>query len=113
MQGAIQPLGLLALDVLLNDIMSRRLFTPVPDGDSGAPHDLPRVALRIELAEASPLPQFVVVVHFDEGNAVLLTQGLDELLVSCLVAVFCQHAEMSLAFVQSLQRDISTHEFSI
>ena len=110
MQGAIQPLGLLALDVLLNDIMCRRLFSPVPDGDSRAPHDLPRVALRIELAEASPLAEFMIVIHFDEWDAVLLAEGLDELLICCFVAVFCQHAEMSLAFVQSLQRDISIYE---
>ena len=82
--------------------MSRRLLAPVPDGNGRAPHDFPRVTLRIELAEAGPLSKFMIVIHFDEWDAMFLTQGLDELLVCCFIAVFCQYAQMSLAFIKSL-----------
>lgn len=103
MQGANQrDLGLLALDILSNDVMSRGLLAPVPNGNGRATHDLPRVTLRVEFAEAGPFAELVVVVHFDEWDTVLLAEGLDELLVCGFVAVFCQNAQMSLAFVESL-----------
>ena len=52
LQGANQRhLGLLTLDILGDDVMSRGLLAPVPNSDGRAPHDLPRVTLRVELAE--------------------------------------------------------------
>ena len=79
----------MALDVLGNNIMCWGLLSPVPNGDSGAPHDLPRIALRIKLAKTGPFTKFVIVVHLDERDAMLLTESLDEFLVCGLVAVFC------------------------
>ena len=106
LQGANQRhLGLLTLDILGDDVMSRGLLAPVPNSDGRAPHDLPRVTLRVELAEAGPFAELVVVIHFDEWDAVLLAEGLDELLVCRFVAVFGQHAQMSLAFVKSLKTE--------
>jgi hypothetical protein len=96
-------LGLLALNVFLEDVVGGRLLSPVPDGDGRAPHDLPCVALCVQLAETGPFSQLVVVVDLDESDAVLLAERLHQTLVSGLVAVLGKHAQMGLALVEGLK----------
>ncbi len=95
-------LRLLGLDVLLDDVVGRRLLAPVTDDDAGAADDLSRLALGVQLAQAAPFAQLVVGVHLDQRNLMLLAESLDQLLVQGLVAVFGEDAQVSLTLVQGL-----------
>ena len=69
---------LLLLEVLHKNIMSLRLLTPIPHHHTRTSHNLSGVAFLVDLAQACPLTELLVVVHLDEVDAVFRTQGFDQ-----------------------------------
>jgi hypothetical protein len=59
---------MLGLDVVLDDVVSRALLSPVAHDDRWAANDLPGLALGIQLAKAGPLTQLLVGVYLDDGD---------------------------------------------
>jgi len=78
------------------------LLTPVADDNARAVDDLPSVTFTVEHAETSPFTEFLAVGDLNEGDFVLGTQGLDELLVCIFVAVFVENAHVGLTTVEGL-----------
>lgn len=84
--------GILRLDVLEDLVLGGRVSPVVLDDDAGAPDDLPGLAVLVDLAEASPLAELLVVVHPEQRDVVLRAQRHHQLLVHRLVALVRQHA---------------------
>jgi hypothetical protein len=59
---------MLGLDVVLDDVVSRALLSPVANDDGWAANDLPGFALGVQLAKAGPLTQLLVGVYLDDGD---------------------------------------------
>lgn len=74
----------------------------VLDDDTRAPDDLARVALLVDLAQASPGAKYLCISNLDQVDFVLGTEGLDELDVLGLGACLDEYTEVSLALVQGL-----------
>lgn len=81
--------------VLFQVVEAGSLFNPVLDNNARAADHLAGLALLVDLAHAGPFAQQFVVVHLDQVDAVLGTEGLNQLDVRCLVAVGGEHAEKS------------------
>jgi len=75
------------------------LLAVVSHNGAAAPHDLAGGALLVDLAQAAPLPELLVLGHGDERHVVLGAEGLDELLVVGLGAVTGEDAELRLALL--------------
>ena len=71
---------------------------------NGAQSALARLALGVDLAQAGPLAQRLLLGHRDQVDALLRAQRLDQLLVVGLVAVVRQDGELRLAALRPLQR---------
>ena len=65
---AVSSLLVLGLDVVLDDVVSRALLAPIAHNDGWTTNDLAGLALRVQLAETSPLSQLLVGVNLDDGN---------------------------------------------
>ena len=78
------------------------VLTIIFDDDTGATHDLSRIALSVDLAQSRPSAQNLGVTDFDEVDLVLATKGRDQLDVLGLRACLHENAEMGLALVQRL-----------
>lgn len=79
------------------------------DNYTGAADYLPRLASVVNLAQTCPLAKFFVVVHSDQWDLVLITQGLDKLLVHGLIAVLRKNTKQGLppikhTFYHSIQQ---------
>lgn len=83
-------------------MQSLALDTIVLDDDTRAPDDLARVAFLVDLAQASPGTEHLSISNLDQVDFVLGTKRLDELDVLGFGAGLDEHAEVSLALVQSL-----------
>ena len=59
---------MLRLDVVLDDVVSRALLSPIADDDRRASDDLSGLALGVELAKAGPLAQLLVGVDLDDRD---------------------------------------------
>lgn len=79
--------------VLFQVVQTGRLFDPVLDNNARAADNLAGLAFLVNLAHTSPFAEQFVVVHFDQVDAVLGTEGLNELDVSRFVTVGCEDAE--------------------
>jgi hypothetical protein len=67
------------------------------DGDGRGSDDLAGLALLVDFAQTSPFAELLVVIDLQEVDAVLSTEGLDELDVLGLLAVGGENAEERLA----------------
>ena len=70
--------------------------------DTGAPHNLSRVAFAIDFTETGPSSQNLGVADFDQVNLVLGTESLDELNVFGLCAGLDENTQVCLTLVKSL-----------
>jgi hypothetical protein len=70
--------------------------------DTGATHDLSRIALSVDLAQSRPGAEDFGVADFDEVDLVLATESRDQLDVFGLRTCLHEHAKMRLTLVQSL-----------
>jgi hypothetical protein len=84
------------LQVVLQDGQTFSLLAIVGHHSAAAAHHLAGGALRVQLAQARPLAELLVLRHGDEVDVVLAAQRLDELLVVRLVAVLSKDAQLSL-----------------
>ena len=78
------------------------LNTVILDNNARAANDLARVALAVDLAEASPRAENLGVSNLDEVDFVLGTESLNKLKVLSLCAAFDEDAKMGLALVKGL-----------
>jgi hypothetical protein len=69
--------------------------------DAGAPNDLARVALTVNLTEASPGTENFGITDTNKWNAVRAAKCLDEFYVLRLSASLDKNAEMGFALVES------------
>lgn len=90
------------LEVVEEDVEALRLDTVLLDDDARAADDLARVALAVDLAEASPGAENLGVADLDEVNLVLGAQRLDELDVLSLRAGLDEDAEVGLTLIEGL-----------
>ena len=67
--------ALLLLEVVEDDSGSLSLDAPVLNDDARAANHLASLALFVNLAEASPLAEFLVVIHLHQGDIVLLAES--------------------------------------
>ena len=58
--------------------MSLRLLTPIPHHHARTSHNLSCIALLVDLAQACPLSELLVVVNLDEVDAVFRAQSFDK-----------------------------------
>jgi len=86
---------LVGLDVLLHYVKALRFLTVVLDNDTGAAHNLPCLALRVNLAKPSPLAKSFGARHGNQMNIVLRAQCLHQFDIIRLVTVLSKHAELS------------------
>jgi len=66
------------------------------DDNAGTTNDLSSLSVLVNLAESSPFPEFLIVVHLQQWDPVLSTEGDHELLVHHFVTVISQHAHHCL-----------------
>jgi hypothetical protein len=78
-QAGLNIILMLGLDVVLDDVMSRALLSPVANDDGWAADDLPGLALGIQLAKAGPLAQLLVGVYLDDGDLKTTKKKLDSM----------------------------------
>jgi hypothetical protein len=71
--------------------------------DARAPNDFTRVALPIDLAQASPSTEDFSISDFDEVDFVLGAESFDELNVLSFRACFDEDAKVGLAFVKGFR----------
>ena len=57
----------------------------------------PWLSLSINLTEAYPFPEFLVVINLNQVDLMLSTKGLHQLDIHRLITVGCKHTEMGLA----------------
>ena len=79
------------------------LSTVILDDDARAANNLARVALPVDLAQASPGAENLCVTDLDQVDFVLRAQGLDELDVLGLSARLDEHTQVRLALVKRLR----------
>ena len=72
------------------------------DGNGRAADNLAGRSLLVDLAEAGPLAELLVVVNLEQVDAVLGAESLDELGVVLLVAVAGKDNKVGLALVNGL-----------
>ena len=87
---------LLLLEVVKDHSLGFRVNTPVLHNNTRAANNLPGLSLLVNLAESSPFTQFLVVVHFHQGDVVLIAERLDQLFVQGFTAVVRQDTQQSL-----------------
>ena len=102
-----------ALQVLLQHGKPLGLLTIVGHHGARAPHDLPGLALLVDLAEPGPLTQLLVLRHGDQVDALLGTERLDQLLVVRLVAVVREHTQLRLPTLNRTRRLVKSTRQSI
>merc|ERR1719401_3401860 len=90
-------------EVVHHVVVSLALLTEVSDGDTTGADHLARQAILVDLAQARPLPQRLVVGHVDEGHVLLQAQALNQLLVCRLVARLREEDDLGLAGVDVLR----------
>mmetsp|Transcript_10707 Transcript_10707/g.35475 ORF Transcript_10707/g.35475 Transcript_10707/m.35475 type:complete len:249 (-) Transcript_10707:63-809(-) len=93
---------LLRLEVVLQDGEGLRLLAPLAHDDARAADDLAGGTLLVELGEADPLAELLLVRHLHQVDPVLRAQRLDELGVLGLRAVGREDAQLRLALVERL-----------
>ena len=70
---------LLLLQVVENNLGGFSFQAPVLDNDTGAANNFSGLSFFVDLAESSPLSEFLVVINFHQGNVVLLAEGRNQL----------------------------------
>merc|ERR1712189_97239 len=90
----------LVFEVLHKDVVSLCLFTPIPHNDTRTSYDFSCISFRIELAQACPFTEFLVVVYLDEVDAVFSAKSLDKLHVRLFITVVGKNAQKCLSFVK-------------
>ena len=95
-------LYLVRFDIVLHYVKALRLFTIVLDNDAGAAHNLPCLALRVNLAKPCPLAKSLSTRHGNKVNIVLSTQSLNQLDIIRLVAVLSKHTKLSSMLLDGL-----------
>jgi hypothetical protein len=96
------------LDVTEDGSASLRLDTPLLDNSARAANVLGDHAIGAEADKADHLTDDLVVSDLNEGDLVLLAEGLNELLVSGLVTRGREDAEVSSALIESLDGLVKT-----
>ena len=90
------------LEVLEEHVQALALLPILLDHDAGAPNDLARVALPVDLAETSPGAEDLSISDLDQVDFVLAAKSLDQLDVLGLSAGLDENAKMGLALVEGL-----------
>ena len=72
--------------------------------------NLPGVSVLVDLAETSHLTELLLVGNQDKGDTLLLSEGLDELLVGGLIAVLGQEDQLGVSGLDGLGNLMETSD---
>ena len=78
------------------------LITEVGDNNRGSTDNLSGVSVLVHLAETSPLSELLLVRDHDERDSILLSEGLDELLVCWLVTALRVEDQFGVSRLEGL-----------
>ena len=96
------------LDVVNNERESFILLTVLNDGDGGSALHLAGSVFFVVLAVTKPFSHIVAVLNVDDGDASVLGEGFDELLVLLVVAVLGEDAELGLLTIEGFANLVET-----
>ena len=95
-------LGALALGISLEPLLLGGIYTPINDYGAGALDNLRCLAFTVDLAEANPLANGLVLINTVQGSLALGTQRLNKLDVGSLAAVVGKNADLAALALESL-----------
>jgi len=92
-----------SLEVLCQNIERLALLAIILNDHTATADNLASLTLLVNLAQAGPFTELLIVINLDEVNAMLCTQSLYKLRIHRLITVVGEHAQMGLALVQCLR----------
>jgi hypothetical protein len=91
---------LTSLEVLVKDMTSLGILAVLLNNNARATHNLPGVAIPVNLTEARPFTQDLRISHLDEGNSVRGAKRFNEFDILRLRAGLNKHTNVGLTPVQ-------------